>query len=131
MKIWIRIPLLLAVGLICAPLMEFGTLFWFEALPAGMDLTGNYFLMVVLPVALVLHFVVALALWKVFEPAPRQGAAIFLATHVVAQALLLNQFNNPVGDILSYCLVLMVTGGGVLFVFNRYFWCPECMRLAQ
>jgi len=129
MKAWIRIPLLVLAGLICAPLMEFGTMFWFEALPASMDLTGNYFLMVVLPVALVLHFLMALVLWKVFEPAPRQGTALFLSAHVVAQALLLNQFNNPPTDILIYCLVLIASGSAVLFVFNRYFWCQECMGL--
>ncbi|HEY5647140.1 MAG TPA: hypothetical protein VIS76_14410 [Pseudomonadales bacterium] len=95
-------------------------------MPAGLDLTGNYFLMVVLPVALVLHFSMAVLLWKAFEPSPGPSSAIYLGAHATAQAILLNLFLNPIQDILVYLLVILASGSLVLFVFNRYFWCAAC-----
>lgn len=122
----IRYPILILAGLLSAPLMEFASMAWMKIMPQSADLTANYFPAVVLPVALLLHFVVALALWKAFEPAPKSGGAVYLGCHVVAQALLLNSFHNPMADIAMFVLMLLISGTLVLFIFNRYFWCPQC-----
>ena len=122
----IRFPVLVVAGLLSAVLMDLGSIGWMRLMPPGLDLTANYFLMVVLPVALVLHFAMALLLWKAFEPSPGSSSVVYLGTHLVAQAALLKVFLNPLNDILIYLLVILASGAVVLFVFNRYFWCPTC-----
>ena len=123
----IRFPVLLVAGLVSAVLMELASMAWMQLIPAGTDLTANYFLMVVLPVALVLHFLMALLLWKAFEPAPKTGGALYLGTHIITQGTLLFLLGNPVTDIVQFCATLLVSGVMILFVFNRYFWCPHCV----
>lgn len=125
----IRFPVLLLAGLLSAPLMDLGSVAWMQMMPPSIDLTANYFAMVVLPVALILHFTVALVCWKAFEPSPLAGSVVYLGTHLVAQALMLNLLLNPLADILVYDLILLGTGSTILFVFNRYFWCPACAAI--
>lgn len=122
----IRYPILIFAGLLSAPLMEIISMIWMQIMPLTADLTANYFATVVLPVALLLHFLMALALWKAFEPAPRSGGVTYLGCHVAAQVAMLSYFHNPVADIALFALMLMISGGLMLFVFNRYFWCPLC-----
>jgi len=126
----IRYLLLVLAGMISAPLMDIGSIVWMNLLPADLDLTANYFLMVVLPVALIVHFVAALVLWKAFEPAPKPAAATYLGTHIATQIFWLANFGNPVTDIAAFSVVLLASGSGVLYVFNRYFWCPACIEPA-
>jgi hypothetical protein len=122
----IRFPVLILAGLLSMPLMEVFSMLWFRVAPANLDLTANYFLMVVLPAALVLHFLMALLLWKAFEPSPKTGGAVYLGTHITAQVIELSYLGNPLADVVSYGLVLLLSGSLILFVFNRYFWCPQC-----
>lgn len=125
----IRFPVLILAGLISAPLMDLGSVAWMQTMPAALDLTANYFLMVVLPVALILHFAMAVLLWKAFEPSPGPSSAAYLGAHATAQAVLLNVLLNPIQDILVYLLVILASGSLVLFVFNRYFWCAACAAM--
>jgi len=122
----IRYPILIFAGLLSAPLLEIASIIWMQIMPQSADLTANYFPTVVLPVALLLHFIMALVLWKAFEPAPKSGGATYLGCHVVTQIIMLNYFHNPAADIAMFVLMLLISGGLVLFVFNRYFWCPQC-----
>jgi hypothetical protein len=126
MKSAVRIPILILAGFVSVPLMEIAGFLWMRAAPAGIDLTANYFAMVVLPMALLVHFLACLALWKIFEPSPKVGGATYVATHVVAQASALTLMGNPPMDVLTYCSMLLVSGGVTQFVFHRYFWCPAC-----
>jgi hypothetical protein len=104
---------------------------WMKLLPVSVDLTANYFSAVVLPMALCLHFLMALVLWKAFEPAPRTGGAIYVGAHMVAQGLMLNAFFNPPADIALFLGILLASGSLMIFVFNRYFWCPQCANAAS
>lgn len=122
----VRIPMLILAGVLSAPLMEIAGYVWLQVVPLEMDLTAHYFSMVVLPMALLVHFLICLTFWKAFEPTPRLGAAVYVGTHVVAQATLLSLLENPLADIGMYCLMLLVSGSLTQFVFNRYFWCPQC-----
>jgi hypothetical protein len=126
----IRYPVLVVMGLISAPLMEIMGMLWMQLLPAGIDLTANYFTAVVLPVALCLHFLMAVILWKAFEPAPKSGGAVYLGTHMAAQAVMLNGLLNPPADIAVFLAILLFSGTLMIFVFNRYFWCPQCAGAA-
>ena len=121
-----RYAILILMGVLSAPLMEVLSMLWLQILPANADLTGSYFTAVVLPMALLLHFAMALILWKAFEPAPIKGGAVYLGTHLIAQGLMLNTFFNPPADILAFLAVLLASGCLMVFVFNRYFWCPQC-----
>lgn len=121
-----RIPLLILAGLLSAPLMEVAGFLWLRAAPAEIDLTANYFSMVILPMALLVHFLVCLVFWKVFERTPRVGGVVYVGTHAVAQAALLAALANPLMDIATYCTILLISGGLTQFVFHRYFWCPQC-----
>ena len=94
--------------------------------PADLDLTGSYFLSVVLPAVLFLHLVIACVLWKAFEPEPTRNPVIYVATHAVAQAAMLNLFNNPAADILTIIAIVIVSGTAVMALFRRYFWCEHC-----
>lgn len=122
----IRIPLLILAGLLSAPLMEIAGFFWMRAVPAEIDLTANYFTMIVLPMALLVHFAICLIFWKAFEPTPRIGGVVYVGTHVVTQGGLLTVLGNPLADVGLYCLMLLISGGLTQFVFDRYFWCPQC-----
>ncbi len=122
----IRYAVLLVMGVLSAPLMEVLSMLWLQILPASADLTASYFTAVVLPVALFLHFAMALILWKAFEPAPVRGGAVYLSAHLITQGLLLNLFHNPAADIAAFLAVLLASGCLMIFVFNRYFWCPHC-----
>lgn len=122
----IRYPVLLLMGALSAPLMEIMSMFWMGILPASVDLTANYFTAVVLPVALCLHFIMAIVLWRAFEPAPVKGGALYLGAHMLVQGVMLNGFFNPPMDILAFLAVLLASGSLMIFVFNRYFWCPHC-----
>ena len=114
------------MGVLSAPLMEVLSMLWLKILPANADLTASYFTAVVLPMALLLHFAMALILWKAFEPEPIRGGAIYLTAHLVTQGLMLAVFHNPVADIALFLAVLLASGCLMVFVFNRYFWCPQC-----
>lgn len=124
----IRYAVLLVMGVLSAPLIELLSMVWLQILPSGADLTANYFTAVVLPVALFLHFSMALILWKAFEPAPIPGGVTYLGAHLIAQGLMLNMFHNPPADIAAFLAVLLASGCLMIFVFNRYFWCPHCAR---
>ena len=100
-----------------------------RTMPLDMDLTASYFSMVVLPVALILHFLMALLFWKAFEPRPTTGGAAYLLTHIAAQGIMLTLLGNPFMDVARYLLMLAISGSLILFVFNRYFWCPKCVAL--
>jgi len=122
----IRYPVLVVMGLLSAPLMEIISMICMHLLPASFDLTANYFTAVVLPMALFLHFLMALILWKAFEPAPRSGGAVYVGAHMAAQAVMLNSFFNPPADIALFLTIILGSGTLMIFVFNRYFWCPQC-----
>lgn len=122
----IRIPLLILAGLLSVILMEIAGALWMRIVPTGVDLTANYFVMVVLPMALLVHFVMCLLFWKAFEPTPRLGGAVYVGTHVIAQASELTFLGNPPADVAMYCLMLLISGAITQFVFDRYFWCPQC-----
>lgn len=122
----IRYPVLILMGALSAPLTEVLSMVWLQILPTGVDLTANYFTAVLLPVALLLHFAMALVLWKAFEPAPIRGGVAYLSAHLITQGLMLNMFLNPAADIAAFLAVLLASGSLVIFVFNRYFWCPQC-----
>lgn len=125
----IRYPILVVAGLLSAPLLDIGSVLWMRLMPMSLDLTANYILMVVLPVVLVLHFSMALILWKAFEPAPFPGSATYLGTHAAAQAFMLALLNNPPMDIVEVVLTLLASGTIILYVFDRYFWCQACSAL--
>lgn len=122
----LRFPALILAGLLSMPLMEVFSVLWLQAAPVSLDLTANYFLMVVLPAALVLHFLMAVLLWKAFEPNPKIGGAVYLGTHIITQVTELTLLGNPLADVVSYGLVLLFSGSLILYVFDRYFWCPQC-----
>ncbi|MEM8768875.1 MAG: hypothetical protein AAGE43_15615 [Pseudomonadota bacterium] len=122
----VRYPVLVLAGLLSAPLMEVLSMLWLNLVPAEADLTASYFPMVVLPVAIVVHFLAALVCWKAFEPAPKAGGVVYLAAHLAAQGAMLATFNNPAGDIAAFLGILLASGSVILFVFDRYFWCPQC-----
>ncbi len=127
----IRFPVLIFAGLLSAPLLDLGSIVWMKFLPPGLDLTANYFLMVVLPVVLVLHFTMALVLWKAFEPSPFLSSVAYLGSHLITDAVMLKLVMNPLTDILIYLLIILASGSSVLFVFNRYFWCRTCAALSS
>ena len=122
----VRYPVLVLAGLLSAPLMEILGMLWLDLVPAEADLTASYFSTVVLPVAIVVHFLAALVCWKAFEPAPKSGSIVYLLSHMTAQGAMLATFNNPLGDIVAFLGVLLASGSVILFVFHRYFWCPQC-----
>ena len=123
----VRYMVLILMGVLSAPLMEVLAAIWLQILPTSADLTAHYFTAVVLPAALFLHFVMALVLWKAFEPAPIPGGAAYLGAHLIAQGLMLNALHNPPADIAAYLAVLLGSGCLMVFVFKRYFWCPHCV----
>ena len=122
----IRYPVLILMGALSAPLIEILSMVWLQILPANADVTASYFTAVLLPVTLVLHFSMALLLWKAFEPAPYKGGAVYLGAHLITQGLMLHTFHNPPADIATFLAILLASGALMIFVFDRYFWCPQC-----
>ena len=44
---------------------------------------------------------------------------------------MLSLFGNPLGDIALCVVTSFACGAAVLFVFNRYFWCPACAAISR
>ena len=121
-----RYVVLVIAALISAPLFEVLSMVWLRLLPASADLTGNYVATVAAPVALCLHFMWALALWKLFEPIANRGSVVFVGTHAMAQGALLAVLGNHVGDVIAVTAVVALSGTMVMGAFSRYIWCPHC-----
>lgn len=122
----LRVFLVILAGLLSAPLTDLLGIYWMGLAPADLDLTGSYYLSVVVPAVLFLHLLMALVLWKLFERDPTRNPIIYVATHVIAQVAMLNVFGNPTADIAIYAAIVMLSGGAVMGMFRYYFWCPHC-----
>jgi len=122
----LRIIILIIAGVLAAPAQEVLGVLWLQVMPLGIDLSGNYLLMVLVPVVLCLHFAIALVLWKAFEPAPGIASVVFVASHAVSQGLLLRLLGNPLGDVLTTCVIVVLSGALVTTVFSQFIWCPRC-----
>lgn len=122
----LRVTLVILAGLLSAPLTDLLGIFWLSMAPADLDLTGSYYLSVVLPAVLFLHLLMALLLWKLFERQPTRNPIIYVTTHVIAQAAMLNALGNPAADIAIYATVVLLSGAAVMGLFRYYFWCPHC-----
>ena len=72
----VRAGLVILAGLLSAPLTDALSVLWMNLAPADLDLTGSYFLSVVLPAVLFLHLVMACVFWKAFEPEPTRNPVI-------------------------------------------------------
>jgi len=127
----LRIALSVLAGLLSAVLTEVLSFLAMNVAPAGVDLTGNFFLSVLTPVVLCVHTGVALVFWKAFEPNPLRNPLIFIAAHAVFQVAELTTFGNPGRDILYYVVVIGLSGLLVTTVFYRYFWCPACTEVPR
>jgi hypothetical protein len=124
-----RIVLVVIAAAISVVLTEVLTMTWLQMAPVNLDLLGNYFLSVVLPVVLFVHLAITLVFWKAFEPQPVREPAIYVCTHALLQAIGLGVFGNPPATIASYVVIILLSGFAVTGVFRRYFWCLACTRL--
>ena len=127
----LRILILIIAGVISAPLLDVVSMAWMRSAPMGIDLVGNYFTSVAIPIVMIIHLLAALLLWKLFEPQAIRNCCIYVLSHAIAQAAMWNAFNNPVGDIVSIVVIILLSGGLVMGVFHRFFWCPACMQINQ
>ena len=123
----LRIALTILAGLISAVLTEFLSMMILDVAPLRLDLTGHFFVSVLIPVTLGVHLTMALVFWKAFEPNPLRNPLIFIAAYAAFQAAELSTFGNPVADVARYVITIVVTGLLVSTVFRRYFWCPACI----
>ncbi|MCB1683620.1 MAG: hypothetical protein R3E82_14025 [Pseudomonadales bacterium] len=122
----LRVILVILAGLLSAPLTDLLGIYWMGLAPADLDLTGSYYLSVVIPTVLFLHLLMAVVLWKLFAREPTRNPVIYVATHVIAQAGMLNAFGNPTADIATYATIVLLSGGAVMGLFRYYLWCPHC-----
>jgi hypothetical protein len=123
----LRIALAIFAGFVGAVLTEVLSFVAMNVAPSAVDLTGNFFVSVLIPVVLCVHVAMALAFWKAFEPNPLRNPLLFIASHAVFQSAELATFGNPTRDILIYVAIIVVSGTLVSWVFRRYFWCPACL----
>jgi len=125
---FVRIALSIFAGLLSAVLTESLSVVAMKAAPLGMDLTGDFFVSVLIPVVLCVHVAMALVFWKAFEPNPLLNPILFVAAHAAFQSAELATFGNPMRDIGLYVAIIVASGTLVSWVFRRYFWCPACAQ---
>lgn len=124
----LHIALSVLAGLVSAVLTEVLSFVAMNVAPSSIDLTGNFFVSVLIPVVLCVHVAMALLFWKAFEPNPLRNPVIFIVSHAAFQSAELVTFGNPARDIVLYVIIIVVSGALVSAVFRRYFWCPACAQ---
>lgn len=127
----VRIFLMILAGALSVALTEVCTSLILLNAPLDLDLTANLFVSVIIPSVILVHLVIAFVFWKAFEPEPVRNPLIFIAAHAGLQSIELVAFNNPVGDVISYLIIIVLSGLLVTSVFRRYFWCPTCAQIPK
>ena len=114
--------LAIIAGLLSVPLTEILTVIWLTNAPADLDMTATFFSSVVFPAVLSIHLLMMLIFWKALSRNPVRNCLLYVATHVVAQGLMLNFFGNPLRDIAIYVGIICLSGLLISAVFRRYLW---------
>lgn len=127
----VRIFLMIVAGALSVALTEVCTSLILLNAPLDLDLTANLFVSVIVPSVLLVHLIMAFVFWKAFEPEPVRNSLIFIAAHAGLQSVELVALNNPLGDVVSYLTIIVLSGSLVTFVFRRYFWCPACAQIPK
>jgi hypothetical protein len=109
-------------GLVGVVATEAGVVAWLTYAPASLDLTGNYFTLTILPVAVVVAILAALLLWKLLAANPLRNCLIFSAVWVAAEASMLIPLGNPSGVVATYALIIAGSCAIVFVFFARMFW---------
>ena len=86
------------------------------------DVTGNIWLLGILPVVFLLVTLQTLALWPIYRQSPLRYGLIYAILYPSAHALLLSQFFNPPADIAMYALTDVALAAVVIGGCYRLFW---------
>ena len=118
----LAIILLIVMGLASVIGSEMLSIVALSNAPSGFDLTGNFFMTLVLPSVAIVVTLNALILWKVFSRRTGLRSAIYAATYALAYLGVLANFNNPPGDIATYVAIVLIAAALILGGFYALFW---------
>jgi len=128
---FVRILLVIFAGALSVGFTEVFTGAILALAPLDLDLTANLFISVITPAVLLVHLLMSLVFWKAFEPNPVRNPLIYIVSHAGLQALELITFKNPISDVTTYMIIIVLSGLLVTWVFRRYFWCAACARIGS
>ena len=118
----LKTALVILVALICVPLAEAGMIIWLGLSDELFDVTGNIWLLCILPVVFLLVTLQTLALWRIYRQNPLRYGLIYAILYPSAHAFLLSQFFNPPADIAMYALTDVALAAIVIGGCYHWFW---------
>jgi hypothetical protein len=66
------------------------------------DITGNYFMLAILPAEIIAVGITTLVLMKAYKYNPRVNLALYVVVGALAHSAMLNMLANPLADIAAY-----------------------------
>lgn len=121
----IRIVLLVLAALLSVVLVEGGVVAWLALAGADIDLTGNFFLLAVAPVVLLVTIVIGLLFSRVFAFRPKVYGTLYLVLWLVLHAVVLKLMGNPMMAIAWYLDTIVLVAGLVLVLLYFTRWRVE------
>ena len=117
-----RIALLVIAALLSVVLVEGGVIAWLTLASTDVDLTGNFFLLGVAPVVLLVTLIIGLLFGRVFAFRPKVYGVFYLLLWLVLHAGILKLMGNPTMDIAWYLETIVVVAGLVLMLLYFIRW---------
>ena len=121
----LRATLSVLAGILAVPLCEIFAVIWMTTAPADIDLTGSYFLSIVIPSVVLVHLLLTLLFWKALAGNPLRNCTLFIGTHALFQGAAVTYLANPPADVAAYVGIILASGLLISIVFRRYFWNTE------
>lgn len=120
-----RITILVLAALLSVVLVEGGVVAWLTLAGTDIDLTGNFFLLAVAPVVLLVTVIIGLLFNRVFAFRPKVYGILYLVLWLVLHAGVLKLMGNPAMDIARYLDTIVLVAGLVLVLLYFTRWRVE------
>lgn len=117
-----HVALLILAALLSVVLVEGGVVAWLSLAGAGVDLTGNFFLLALAPVVLLVTLVIGLVFGRIFIASPKVHGVIYMLAWLILHGTVLKVMSNPVMDIAWYLETIVVVAGPVLMLLYFTRW---------
>lgn len=111
--------LVILVGLLHSIITDMLIIAW---LSVGVgDVTGNYFLLAILPAEIIAVGITTLVLMKAYKHSPRINLALYVVVAALAHSAMLNMLANPAADIAAYFGGMVIACGIWFSLLWRYY----------
>lgn len=118
----LKMVLLVFAGLLGVIATEAGVVAWLSYAPRGLDLTGYFFTLTILPVVVLVVVLAALLLWKILAANPLRNCLIFGVVYLAAETYGVWQLGNPLSVVATYGMIIAGVCAVVFTLFAHFIW---------